>query len=232
MEPSDVHRILTGKGVRQLYHANTIETSCTFLEQGALLSRGYVENHGLRQTAQRSDDIDKRYLIWDRIFLDHIDIHERGGRVRGPNRYGPVLFVLSLDMLLQLPVGSEVSVTKSNPTHWFDGQATAERWFESPDELNQLLNFGDFDKMLVVSTGTEKIDFPHRRVDILLDDPQRRTSMAVDAFVHARERLAEAAQRGGVDASIFSRVCTDQCVCVQKYSDYESQYLDSRFVRA
>src|SRR4051812_37172943 len=103
MTPQEIHGVLVGIGATHLHHANTVETSCTFLEHNGLLSRGYVESNGLSQTAQDSDDIDKKYGIWDKVFLDHVDIHHRGGRVRGANYYGPVLFRFPVDYLLTLP---------------------------------------------------------------------------------------------------------------------------------
>ena len=40
MNPREVYDVLIKIGARTLHHANTITTSCTFLESGALLSRG------------------------------------------------------------------------------------------------------------------------------------------------------------------------------------------------
>lgn len=117
MKPSDVYEVLKGIGASRLHHANTVTTSCTFLEHGGLLSRGYVESHHLEQTYQPSDDIDQKYGIWDRVFVDHVDIRYRAGRVKGPNQYGPVLFELPLDILLNLPTASDVLVTKMNPIY-------------------------------------------------------------------------------------------------------------------
>lgn len=68
MTPKEVHRILTSIGAERLHHANTVTTSCTFLEHGALLSRGYVEDHGLKQTYQNSDALDKKFGIWNAVF--------------------------------------------------------------------------------------------------------------------------------------------------------------------
>ncbi len=103
MNAKDVYDVLVQLQVPppNLHHANTVTTSCTFLENGALLSRGYVQKYGLEQTPQGSDDIDKKYGIWDAVFLDQVDIHFRGGRRKGPNQYGPVLFVLDLDVNVQ-----------------------------------------------------------------------------------------------------------------------------------
>jgi len=64
MKPSDVYAVLKQSRVAHLYHANSVTTSCTFLEQGGLLSRGFVQKSGFSQTAQSSDDVDKKYGIW------------------------------------------------------------------------------------------------------------------------------------------------------------------------
>lgn len=59
MTNSAIKKILVDKEIKHLYHANTVMTACTFLENGGLLSRGYVEENGLRQTSQGSDSKDK-----------------------------------------------------------------------------------------------------------------------------------------------------------------------------
>lgn len=38
--------ILRKKGVTNLYHSNTVRTSCSFLSQGKLLARGSIEKLG------------------------------------------------------------------------------------------------------------------------------------------------------------------------------------------
>ena len=108
MQGKDVYNILKKIGAKQLHHANTVRTSCTFLEHGALLSRGFVEDKGLKQTSQYTDALDKKYKIWHRVFLDHVDIHARGGRRKGFNQYGPVLFVFDLGILIDLPNDTDV----------------------------------------------------------------------------------------------------------------------------
>ncbi len=110
LEATDVLRVLERKGVTALHHANTVQTSCTFLQQGKLMGRGIVAEGGFPQTPQQTDEIDKRYAIWNDIFLDGIDIHERA---RQRCFYGPVLFVLDLSLLAQ-DFLSSVWVTKRN----------------------------------------------------------------------------------------------------------------------
>jgi len=229
MKPSGVYTVLRGIGASLLHHANTVPTSCTFLEQGALLSRGYVEDHGLTQTPQYSDEADKKYGIWHRVFLDHVDIHYRGGRKKGPNQYGPVLFVLNLDVLLKLPTTSEVLVTKLNPVHWKEGQAAGDRYYLTAEELAQNISFGDFDKMLVINTPTGTLNLPGENVRIYLDDPQRKMSSGKDAYIHAEARLKAAATAAGIKILIEKHPCQDECACVKIYSACDAKFFDSRF---
>jgi len=109
---SDIYEILKRIGVTHLHHANSVITSCTYLEQGGIVSRGFAEDNGLQQSPQPTDELDKKYGIWHTIFVPHVDIHDRQGQTKAPNSYGPVLFVLDLDVLLRLPPGAQVRVTK------------------------------------------------------------------------------------------------------------------------
>jgi len=222
--------VLKGIGATELYHANTVVTSCTFLEQGGLLSRAYVEERGLKQTAQSSDAKDKRYGIWDRVFVDHVDIHHRGGRIKGPNQYGPVLFILGINMLLDLPAKSEVLVTKANPVHWTDRQLDKDRWYLTAAELAENIKYGNFDKMLVIKTLEGKVDFPDEQIRIALDDPQRKMLSGTDAYAHAKRRLKAAAEAGRAKVLIDKHVCRDDCTCLDKYKTYDASYFDSRFL--
>ena len=69
--------VLTESGVERVYLANSVITSCQFLRNKALLSRGTVERLKLTQTTQYSDGIDKRHSIWFDVFADAVDIHSR-----------------------------------------------------------------------------------------------------------------------------------------------------------
>ena len=228
MQGTDVYSVLEGIGATFLYHANSVTTSSTFLEEGGLVSRGFVEGRGLKQTPQSSDPIDKKYDIWHRIFLDHVDIHGRAGRRKGPNQYGPVLFVLDLDVLLGLPTDTEVCVTKENPIHWH-GKPDNERWFQSAEELAADICYGDFGKIVVIQTPSGKLDFPNAGARIILDDPQRRVSSGEDAYTSAENRLKETAAAGRGAASIERRECYNDCMCVKKYASYPTQRIDRYF---
>ena len=229
MQGCDVYNVLKKIGATHLHHANSVTTSCTFLEQRGLLSRGFVEDHGLNQTAQSSDETDKKYGIWHRIFVDHVDIHDRAGRKKGPNYYGPVLFVFGLEILLGLPASTETLVTKMNPVHWRDNQSESDRYFQSAEELSKSIRFGNFDKMLVIQTPSGKLDFPQREARIILDDPKRQVSPGKDACSHAAEQLNAAAAIGKIKASIERRECQSGCICLQKYATWSVQDMNLYF---
>lgn len=229
MKPDAIYEVLKGIGATQLHHANTVTTSCTFLEHAALLSRGYVENQGLAQTYQGSDAIDKKYGVWNRVFVDHVDIHHRGGRVKGPNQYGPVLFSFDLNILLTLPTGSDVLVTKTNPIHWNPSQTDGDRWYLTPEELTNSMHYGNFDNMLVINTTDGKVDFPNKPALISLDEPQRNLSSGKDAYASAEERLLESAKAAGVAVAIDKHNCRPDCTCVEKYKGYPQKYFDRIF---
>lgn len=55
MTNRNIKHILLEKGVTHLYHANTVATACTFIENNGLLSRGAVDDLGLYQTSQATD---------------------------------------------------------------------------------------------------------------------------------------------------------------------------------
>jgi hypothetical protein len=226
---SDIHKILKQIGVRHLHQANSVITSCTYLEQGGLVSRGFAEDHGLPQSAQPSDELDRKYGIWHTIFVPHVDIHDRQGQTKAPNLFGPVLFVLDLDVLLRLPPGTEVRVTKRSPAYWFDTEADSARWFQSAEEVAQNLSPDDLHRMLAIQIPSGKLDFPNRRVRIILDDPQRQLLSGVSAYTHAEARLREAAARGKVELSIERRKCPPGCICAGKYAAWSTSVVEFYF---
>jgi len=229
MNGKDVYRILKKIGADHVHHANSVMTSCTFLEQGGLLSRGYVEDRKLKQTEQSSDKIDKEFGIWHTVFVDHVDIHARGGRRKGPNQYGPVLFVIDIDVLLSLPSGSDVLVAKKNPIYWKKEEPDADKWFESLAELEQSIHFGDFDKMLMIKTPSGKLDFPKHRAEIRLDDPGKALSSGENAYDHAVKRLMQSAACGKVEVNIGKRECQPGCICLKKYAAMSVKQLEFWF---
>jgi hypothetical protein len=229
VQGTGLHSILKQAGATHLHHANSVITSHTFLEQGGLLSRGSIEDHGLKQSQQPSDQLDRKYGIWHRIFLPHLDIHDRAGQEKGPNPYGPALFVLDLDVLLRLPMSAEVRVTRKSPAYWYDTEPDSGRWFQSTEDLAKSIRPGDLDKMLAIQTPSGKLNFPDRRARIILDDPQRKLPSGEDAYTHAASRLQAAAAAGHVDVSIERRKCRSGCICGEKYAAWSAPVVDFYF---
>lgn len=229
VKPEVIYDILKAINVTHLHHANSIATTCTFLRAGALLSRAAVEASDLRQTPQSSDEVDKKFGIWGRVFLDHVDIHFRAGRAKGPNQYGPALFLLDREILLHLPTESDVLITKRNPIHWRDGEPDDQRWYESPDQLKNELAYGDFSKMLMIETPERKVDLPKPTV-IAVDDPKRRLVSGEDAYEHAEACLQAASKKSGVPIKVTRHVCRSGCRCEEKYSKYSPKDFDSLFI--
>jgi hypothetical protein len=134
-----IYEVLVDKAVKGLYHANTVRTSKTFLEQGGLLSRKYIEEHDLVQTEQKSDDLDKKFNIWDDVFLDAINISKYFSRY---NKYGPILFGFSLDLLNSDKVET-VRITKKNPIYWKDEDLIEDRYFMTIEDFKTKFKSGN-----------------------------------------------------------------------------------------
>ncbi len=133
LNASELYDILAIKGITYLYHANTVSTSITFLNNKSLLSRKFVTDNNLFQTDQYSDEKDKKFDIYDDIFIDFVDIHEEWKR---HNFYGPFLFVFSIELLKSDNIKT-LRITKKNPVHWRETETETD-WYYS--------NLADFDK--------------------------------------------------------------------------------------
>lgn len=132
LSPKEIYQVLKNKGIEYLHHANTVATSTTFIENRALLSRHYVEINNFYQTPQDSGNEDKRYNVWDSIFLDGEDLHKRYNQA---NRYGPILFKLKLEML-NSPTIPGIYVTK-NPWYWKTHTKPEEKFYKSTEDVNR-----------------------------------------------------------------------------------------------
>jgi len=170
LDPGNIYKVLKGKNIIGLYHANTVRTSKTFLEQGGLLSRNYVENNDLVQTPQKSDNKDKDLGIYDGLFLDSINISDYFVRY---NKYGPILFRFNLELLLGDEVES-LSITKKNPINWRDNDSEEDRFFKSAEEFDEKFKTGnkvrDGGCHLIIRNSEEKLSFNHL-YGIQIDNP-------------------------------------------------------------
>lgn len=115
-----------------LAHANTPETSLSFLSAGALHSRKRVRELKLPQTPQYTDENDEKFGIFDSVFVDLCDLHRS---FKTPNEYGPVSFRLNVERLLVFleNTSARLSITNAPPHTWTDSDTPAIRWIAESD---------------------------------------------------------------------------------------------------
>lgn len=214
MNGPDVLAVLREKRIDRLYHANSVTTSVTFLRQGGLVSRGTAEGNSWPQTPQYTDDIDRRYGVWNDVFVDSDDYHRR---ISNRNQYGPVLFVVDSSILNHLPANSDVHVTKTNPTKWSNGQGYGDRYFGMQDELRRSLTLGTFDQMVTLRIPGGILPFGQSLIEVVLDNPAGCRVDGSDAFTASMGQLTAGEARSGVAAPIRARACNAGCRCVQMY---------------
>ena len=215
--PKHVFKALKASGVRSIYHANSLITSCQFLRHGALLSRGSVERLGFKQTPQTSDELDKRHSVWFDVFVDSVDIHDRASQ---ENFYGPVLFVMDTALIEKSYTG-KIWVAKLNPTKW-SGKTQKQCWFQSKEDLETNFEYGDFDHMVVFRHCGGELPFRSYLREIVIDDPKIRTEEGVDLFSMAYGAVQLAMSDRGADVPIRKRDCGAHCRCRKNYRANEA----------
>lgn len=167
LDNHQLYDLFIEKDIQVLYHANTLRTSITYFQQDGLLSRGAVDQLGLEQTTQLSDDADKILNVWNDVFLDSTDLH---AFFRRQNHYGPILFELDISLVLDL--NFEIWVTKNNPIYWNRGTPDSARYFQNVDELRSDWNLYDRQKkMITIRNNSTPILFEHVR-RVVVDDPR------------------------------------------------------------
>lgn len=221
MTNNEIKQILISKGVTHLYHANTVATACTFINNNGLLSRGTVRDLGLFQTPQDTDGSDQEFDVFYDIFFDSVDVHQRSNNI---NYYGPVTFVYSIDLLDHLPPES-VSITKNNPKYWHSDMAEDEKYFLTREELINYFIRGDFKQHITIRHQTTPIAFDFLE-EIILDDPRLDDN---DCFIKACEGIQMLLDRYAYDIPLVIRECDFNCKCTEKYRSYTPWYVRSRF---
>lgn len=221
MNANEVKEILINHKVSGLFHANTVTTSLTFINNGGLISRGTAEELHLPQTPQFSDKIDKSYDIYHDIFFDSVDIHERAKKI---NDYGPITFVYSLDVLDELE-NYDICVTRDNPIRWEEDMTYNERYFTDYEELNSHFAKGNFVQHITVRNIREALPFKYL-TKIIIDYPGESLEKY---FNPAYRALEKALQDNGINAPIVIRECPSECNCQEKYSNYKEGYVYHRF---
>ena len=119
---------LRSRGITQLFHANSVETSISFFRVGTLLSRDQCIKQKLPMSSQFTDSNDQVHGVWDDIFLNFHDFHRNFKR---PNKYGPVSFVINVNLLeneLSKRPYLNLHITKSQPHDWQSSTTDDEKW--------------------------------------------------------------------------------------------------------
>ncbi|MFN3731986.1 hypothetical protein [Comamonas testosteroni] len=214
MTGQEVYEVLMERGGNKLYHANSVKTSLSLLQLGGLASRGEVRDSGLPQTRQISDSEDREYGIWYDSFVDTHDIHRA---LKRRNFYGPVLFVMVAELLLRLPAGTTVLVTRCNPTKW-GGLPDNQRYFLTRRELAAGLRVGYFDHMITIRSPDGIVPFAGTIERIILDEPRLSAPNVGQEYVSARNAISAAAARAGIQVQVERRTCA-WCNCTTEYQD-------------
>lgn len=221
MNAKIVKNCLLNAGVDHLYHVNTVVTSLSFINQCGLLSRQTAEILGVAQTPQSSDDIDREFGIYNDIFFDSVDIHDRA---KLPNEYGPVMFVYSVDVLDTL-TEYDICITKDNPIYWEDGMQDNEKYFNNEKEILFGFSKGDFNKHITVRNISKPLPFDYLE-EIVIDNPG---TMNYELLTEAKGALEAAAKNIGLRIPITVRNCSANCGCHQKYTMSNQRYVYDRF---
>lgn len=219
----ELYQYLKSQNVTHLYHANTVSTSCTFINNNGLLSRGAIEKRGLFQTAQDSDEKDKLYDVWDDIFLDITDLH---GHFPRQNFYGPVLFKFSLDILLS-PSITEIWITKGNPIDWTGAKDTEKLYFKDINELQQDKTYPFYQRMITIRKMNNPLPFSPYLDSIILDNPMVKITYnceggekeVVHLYKSAHELLISCLEKNNLstDLLIARGCCSNPCYCRKNY---------------
>lgn len=226
LNPSELYEVLREKEITHLHHANTVLTSLTFIKENALLSRAYAEKHGLPQTSQDSDDIDKKYDVWDSVFLDGLDLHTKFKRA---NLYGPVLFKFNLELLLS-PFITGVVVTRTNPIYFNNVKTNAERYYSNMTDIKNNYMMGgaeDWRTMFTIRSPEKNISLYEFLEEIILDRPLLEIRVVGEPKklgIEVHKAILNALKENGLEhVPVRIRHATSQdptfCTCLSGYSN-------------
>lgn len=217
VNPVELFQFLEQKNFKYFFHANSVTTACTFIQNKGLYSRGTIESTGHIQTKQSSDDIDKQFDVWNDIFIDLIDLH---GYFPRQNLYGPVCFVLDNSFLLdkELP---NICITKNNPIYWDSTMKETDKYYSSVKEYAD-----EFDcnrrkkclqqKMFTIHNTNKHIPLKKYLVKIVLDNPKVKVG-EVSLYNEAKKSLCKALTEASYSEKILeTRECTS-CYCHDNY---------------
>lgn len=209
----EIKAILDEKNIEHLYHVNTVPTTLSYLRTGGLLSRGAVENLGLFQTPQTSDDKDKELGIWYDIFFDSVDIHERAKDI---NKYGPLTLVFNNEVLMLDNL--EVKITKDNPVRWETSWTESQRYFEEKEDIEHEYKKGAFYQHLTICNMRYILPFTPFLERIIIDNPKTDDDKL---FQKAFDAIQAILTEKYPMVVLVARECSDDCNCINRYKGYQ-----------
>lgn len=217
LDAKELYSFLCSRGIKNFFHANTVMTSCTYIEHKGLMSRGFVEQMGLNQTEQSSDNLDKKFGVWNDIFLDIVDLH---GYFPRQNSYGPVCFVLDLRLLLDDEF-QDICITKNNPMYWTESMVEEDKFYYSVDEY--AYNYENIEKhhdlynhMVTIHDTFRVIPFEKYLIKIILDNPGVKVN-DVNLYERAKDKLVDSLDKSGFSIDMLETRKCSGCFCHENY---------------
>lgn len=217
ISPIELYEFLESKGFHNFYHANTVRTACSLINQKGLLSRCEMMKRNLPMTPQASDQIDKDFNVWNDIFFDIVDLH---GYFPRQNLYGPICFIISNKFLLDenLP---NICITKNNPIYWTNELTIPEKYYSSVYEYklefdNNLENKQIQSKMFTIHNTDKKIPFAKYLTTILLDNPSVKIG-SLSLYQTAKQAVVNALSEAKLDIDLLKTRQCFNCYCKNNY---------------
>lgn len=219
---SEIKQLLIDKKVTNLYHANSVTTAISFLQNEGLLSRGAVEDLGFSQTSQVTDQKDKELGIYYDIFFDSDDIHKRAKRI---NNYGPVTFVYSIDVL-DIIDETKLRITKDNPIRWEETTRFEERYFTDINEMRTLFVKGNFSQHITICDMRKLLTISPFLIKIIIDNPDIKDTKLFNEAYYA---ISEILSKKRINSLLEVRKCSNDCKCKKMYQACKSEHLFYKF---
>lgn len=211
MTNKKIKQILISEGVTYLYHADSVETSLSFLKNGGLISRGICEDNNFPQSPQSSDYKDKCLGIYYDIFFDSVDIHMRSKQA---NYYGPVLFIYDIDVLDEIEEGA-IKITKDNPIRWKINSTNDKRYFTEVDDLHMNFHKGNFGQHITIVNRQTPLPFDFLS-EIILNFPE---NFDCPLIHKASIQIQEVIQEKNIPTYYHEEICyNNNCKCHEFYS--------------
>ena len=224
----ELYNALKGQGIQKLYHANTLTTALSFISLGGVTSRGNIERLRLPQTEQDSDYADKQYNVWNDIFLDTVDLHgyRYGGLWSRENAYGPILFELNTELLLDKDLDN-IWITTENPQYWEEKNPS--NYFFTVEDYIANYNKNRQKKMITIR-GIEKIISLQQYLSCIYIDDPKLSYKNINLYDFCYDKILAAIQQANLTTRICKHHCSPPCYCRTNYFDIPNWKLEKLFL--